>query len=191
MACASTPVNARFEVFGKRAPGSPLIITSSNSASSVDSKRSRSARTRVFSSSSVDSASSAAFPGRRWTGRYRSRRAGRLPADRRRAAVENAPSDSHKAHRRLLAAWSLCPERERKWIGHFGQIDRHFARPSGPRRCGRRRLSIGKDLAIFSSGKMTPVSLFAHITETTAVSGRMARSSSRDRDAPAHRPRRR
>ena len=32
--------------------------------------------------------------------------------------------------------------------------------------------------AIFSTGKSTPVSLFAHITETSAVSGRIARSNS-------------
>ena len=119
-------MKARFEVFGRRAAGISVDLDLFELARSVSSNRSRNARTRVFSSSIVVRASSAAFPRPTIDGDVvgpgppaaflRATDEQRLEA---RLAIDVKRADAFRS-------MQFVPGEGKKMNRQFRQIDRHF-----------------------------------------------------------------
>ena len=84
-----------------------------------------------------------------------------------------------------LGACSLCAGKRQEIHAQFLAHQSSVCPAPAPRRCGTARPCCGRCAAISSTGKSTPVSLFAHMTETIAVSGRMDCSSRPRSNAPS------
>ena len=118
---------------------------------------------------------------RRWRPRSRCRAAGRAPARRHAARIESAYRRARTARRR---PWV------RRTCGRPASADRRRVRRHSAAACrptGRRPYAAGCRVrasmrAISRIGCTVPTSLFACITETSAVSGRSASASCVERD---------